>query len=433
MNDKSKSVYMTFGTDIIHGGHVQIINKAAELGELTIGVLTNEVIASYKRYPLIDVCERAEILSNLKGVNKVVIQDSILGESVLRDLKPDYLVHGDDWVTGFKRPFRDKTIEIMKEWGGFVVEFPYSESVVHDNLEKSARAQLSIPDMRRGLLKKLLVMKGLVTAIEAHSGLTGIIAEETKVVKKGKVRQFDAMWVSSLCDSTLKGKPDIELVDFTSRLRTLDDIMEVTTKPIIFDGDTGGLVEHFAYMVKTLERIGISAIIIEDKIGLKKNSLFGTQAEQEQDTIENFCKKITEGKSALKTRDMLIIARIESLILEVGMDDALKRAHAYVEAGADAIMIHSRRKTPDEILEFCRIFRSKNKTTPIVAIPSTYSTVTEEELAEAGVNIVIYANQLMRSAFPAMQNTAKSILENHRAKEAEVNLMSIKDIITLIR
>ena len=240
------------------------------------------------------------------------------------------------------------------------------------------------------------------------------------------------MWVSSLCDSTAKGKPDIELVDMTSRFRTIDDVMEVTTKPIIFDGDTGGLTEHFVYTVRSLERMGVSAIIIEDKTGLKKNSLFGTEVEQTQDSIEHFCEKISAGKKVQLTDDFMIIARIESLILERGMDDALTRAHAYVEAGADGIMIHSRKKEPTEILEFCDKFRKNNKKTPIVVVPSSFNCITEAELSEHGVNIVIYANQLTRSAFPAMEKTAKDILKFHRAKEVDSRLMPIKDIISLI-
>ncbi|MBQ9647596.1 MAG: phosphoenolpyruvate mutase, partial [Oscillospiraceae bacterium] len=283
-----------------------------------------------------------------------------------------------------------------------------------------------------GRLKKLIGMKGCVTAIEAHSGITGLIAEKTTVLQDGKTYQFDAMWLSSLCDSTAKGKPDIEVVDMTSRFRTIEDIMEVTTKPIIFDGDTGGLTEHFVYTVRSLERMGVSMVIIEDKTGLKKNSLFGTEVEQTQDSIENFCEKIRAGKRAQKTPDFMICARIESLILERGMDDALTRAFAFRDAGADAIMMHSRKKDPAEIFEFLRLFREKDKITPIVLVPTSYNTVYEDEFKAAGANVIIYANQLTRTGFPAMQNAARMILENHRAKECDDICMPIKDIITLI-
>ena len=318
------------------------------------------------------------------------------------------------------------------EFGGQLVEFPYSKDQKYIDLENMSRAKLAMPDMRRGRLRKLINMKGLVTAIEAHSGITGLIAEKTTVLQDGKTYQFDAMWVSSLCDSTAKGKPDIELVDMTSRFRTIDDIMEVTTKPIIFDGDTGGLAEHFIYTVRSLERMGVSMVIIEDKTGLKKNSLFGTEVKQTQDSIENFCAKIAAGKKAQKTLDFMICARIESLILEQGMEDALDRAFAYVDAGADAIMIHSRKKDPTEIFEFVAKFREKDPVSPIVVVPTSFNTVTEDEFKARGVNVVIYANQLTRTGFPAMQNAAKTILEHHRAKECDDMCMSIKDIITLI-
>jgi len=350
----------------------------------------------------------------------------------LRALKPDYVVHGDNWVTGFQQPIREEVIAILKEYGGELIEYPYSTNEEYERLELIQREQLAMPDVRRARLKQLLEMKPLVTALEAHNGITGLIAEKTTVLKDGKIYQFDAMWCSSLCDSTSKGKPDIELVDISTRLQTVDEIMDVTTKPIIFDGDTGGLTEHFVYNIRTLERMGVSAVVIEDKTGLKKNSLFGTEVEQTQDSIENFCSKIAAGKAALRTNDFMLIARIESLILEKGLDDALKRAVAYVEAGASGIMIHSRRKSPDEIFEFCHAFRQQDVVTPLVVVPTSFSSVTEDEFARRGVNIVIYANQLTRSGFPAMQRVAETILQNGRAEEADQFCMPIKEILTLI-
>lgn len=429
---EDKTVYMCCSTDMIHSGHIAIIKKAANIGKLIVGVLSDEAVASYKRFPLMPEEERKSLFENIAGVNEVVIQKTLSYRDILNELKPNYVVHGDDWKEGFQKPIRDEVLNILDEYGGELVEFPYSKDEKYEELEKRSRAQLSMPDYRRGRLKKLISMKGLVTAIEAHSGITGLIAEKTTVLQDGKTYQFDAMWVSSLCDSTAKGKPDIELVDMTSRFRTIDDIMEVTTKPIIFDGDTGGLTEHFVYTVKSLERMGVSMVIIEDKTGLKKNSLFGTEVKQTQDSIENFCEKIKAGKKAQKTTDFMICARIESLILEQGMNDALKRAFAFTEAGADAIMIHSRKKDPTEIFEFVKKFREKNKITPIVVVPTSFNTVTEEEFKQRGVNVVIYANQLTRTGFPAMQNAARTILENHRAKECDDMCMSIKDIITLI-
>ena len=427
-----KTVYMSFSTDMLHRGHIAIIEKAAALGQLTIGVLTDQVIASYKRYPLLSYEERVNMLQSIRGVYRTVEQNSLSYADNLRKLRPDYVVHGDDWKSGVQKPIRDEVVSILNEYGGELVEYPYSNDERYRALEQRSREHLSIPDIRRGRLRDLLAMKPTVSILEAHSGITGLIAENTVVVKEGKAFQFDGMWVSSLCDSTAKGKPDIELVDMSSRLRTIDDIMEVTTKPIILDGDTGGLIEHFVYNIKTLERMGVSAVIIEDKTGLKKNSLFGTEVAQTQDCIEHFCEKIAAGKRALKTKEFMLIARIESLILERGMADALKRAFAYVAAGADGIMIHSRKKSPEEIFEFCERFREKDPVTPIVVVPTSFNTVTEEEFAQRGINIVIYANQLTRSAFPAMQKAARTILENHRAKEADDLCMPIKDILTLI-
>lgn len=430
---EEKIVYMCFSTDIIHGGHISIIRKAAKMGKLMVGILSDEAVASYKRFPLIPFEERKILFENINGVCEVVVQTELSYRDNLLRYKPDYVVHGDDWKDNFQRPIRKEVLEILASYGGELVEFPYSNDDKYQELEKRTRTELSMPDFRRSRLKRLIEMKGLVTAIEAHSGITGLIAEETTVYKDGKTFQFDAMWISSLCDSTAKGKPDIELVDMSSRFRTIDDILEVTTKPIIFDGDTGGLMEHFVYTVRTLERIGGSMIIIEDKTGLKKNSLFGTEVAQTQDTIDHFSAKIAAGKAAQKTKDFMIIARIESLILEKGMEDALNRAQAYTAAGADGIMIHSRKKDPDEVFEFVERFRSQDQTSVLVVVPTSYNTVTEEELKQRGVNVVIYANQLTRSGFPAMRRTAERILECHRAKEADEEMcMPIKDIITLI-
>ena len=429
---ESRTVYMCFSTDLIHGGHIAIIKKAQRLGRLIIGVLSDEAVASYKRFPLIPASERRIMFENLAGVYKVVDQETLSYRDNLEKYHPDIVVHGDDWVTSFQRPIRDEVTAILASYGGKLVEFPYASDPKYRAMEERARAELSLPDVRRARLKRELEMKGLVTALEAHSGITGLIVEKTIIHENGGSRQFDAMWVSSLCDSTAKGKPDIELVDMTSRFRTIDDIMEVTTKPIIFDGDTGGQTEHFVYTVRSLERMGVSMVIIEDKTGLKRNSLFGTEVRQTPDSIENFSAKIAAGKRAQKTKDFMICARIESLILGQGMEDALERAFAYTAAGADAIMIHSRSKDPQEIKEFIAKFREKDVMTPIVLVPTSYDTVYEEEWKALGANIIIYANQLTRAGFPAMKDAAETILRAHRGRECDEKCMSIQDIITLI-
>ena len=430
---ENRTVYMCFSTDMVHSGHIAIIRKAQRLGKLVIGVLSDEAVSSYRRFPLVPFEERKALFENISGVSRVIEQKTLSYTDTLRAIRPTYVVHGSDWKVGVQKSIRDEVVSTLAEYGGRLVEYPYTKNEKLSQLEARFNEQLALPDVRRARLRRLLSMKPLISIIEAHSGITGLIAEKTVSYQDGKVYQFDGMWVSSLCDSTAKGKPDIELVDMSSRLRTIDDIMEVTTKPIILDGDTGGQIEHFVYNVRTLERMGVSAIIIEDKTGLKKNSLFGTEVKQTQDDIEHFSQKIAAGKRAQKTKDFMIIARIESLILERGMDDALARAKAFTAAGADGIMIHSRKKDPSEIFEFVETFRSHDKDTPIVVVPTSFNAVTEEEFSQRGVNIVIYANQLTRSGIPAMQKAALSILENHRAKEADDMCMPIKEILTLIK
>lgn len=424
--------YTCFTTDVIHEGHLNIIKKASEYGEVVVGVMTDETMIKFDRFPTIPFEKRMEMIEKIDGVSRVIKQETVMYDDVIPSLRPDYVIHGDNWLSGPLKSVRDNVEKLLSEYGGKIIDVPYTYNENVKHTDAKIREKLAMPEFRRKRLRQLLKMRPVVKALEVHSGLTGLIAEKTVVEHDGNLDQFDAMWISSLCDSTAKGKPDIELVDMTSRFRTIDDVTEVTTKPIIFDGDTGGLTEHFVYTVRSLEKMGVSAVIIEDKVGLKKNSLFGTEVEQTQDTIENFSAKIKAGKKVQLTDDFMIIARIESLILEAGMDDALERAHAFVKAGADGIMIHSRRKEPDEILTFCDKFREDDKETPIVVVPSSFNTITEEELGEHGVNIVIYANQLTRSAFPAMEETAKDILRYHRAKEVDDRLMPIKDIISLI-
>lgn len=427
-----KKVYVGMSADLIHPGHLNILSEAAKLGEVTVGVLTDSAIASYKRLPYMTFDQRSMIVASLKQVQSVIPQNTLDYTENLKSIKPDYVVHGDDWKEGVQRETRQAVIDTLTEWGGQLIEIPYTAGISSTQLNKAIKEVGTTPQLRLGSLRRLLAAKPLITFLDVHHALSGLIIEHTEVLVNGKNRQFDGMWGSSLTDSTAKGKPDIEAVDVTSRMSTLSEIIEVTTKPIIYDADTGGQIEHFKFTVKTLERLGVSAAIIEDKTGLKKNSLFGNDVPQTQDTIENFCDKISSAKSVQVTQDFMVIARIESLILEAGMDDAIKRAEAYINAGADGIMIHSRQKDPAEILEFCRRYGEFENRKPLVVVPSSYNTITEDELEKAGVNIVIYANQLLRSAYPAMQETARSILRHSRSAECDQQMMPIKEILELI-
>ena len=427
-----KKVYTCFCTSVIHEGHLNIIREAQKYGEVIVGVLSDESMIRFNKFPTAMLEERIAMAQGIKGVSKVIIQKDIMYDRVIDELRPDYVIHGDNWKTGPMRAIRNNVLEALNQYGGQIIDVPYTYNDSVKHADDCVKEKLAMPEYRRKRLRQLLKLCPIVKTMEVHSGLTGLIVEKTIVENDGALDQFDAMWISSLCDSIAKGKPDIELVDMTSRFRTIDDVMEVTTKPIIFDGDTGGQIEHFVYTVRSLERMGVSAVIIEDKTGLKKNSLFGTEVEQTQASIEHFSEKIRAGKKVQLTDDFMIIARIESLILDRGMDDALERAKAFVKAGADGIMIHSRKQSPDEVFEFCDSFRSIDKETPLVVVPTSYNTVTEQELISHGVNVVIYANQLTRSAFPAMEQTAKDILKYHRAKEVDDRLMPINDIISLI-
>ena len=429
----AKNVYLGMIGDIMHPGLINIINEATKYGDVIIGLYTDKAIATHKRLPYLTYEQRKQVIESIKGVNTIVPQDDWSYVPNLIKYKPDFIIHGDDWQYGPDKYIRDEVFRVMEEMGGKVIEIPYTKGISASSLKEAIDSLGVTPQARLASLRRLISAKPIVRIMESHCGLTGLIIEHTKVEVGNEVREFDGMWASSLTDSTSKGKPDIEAVDLTTRLHDLNDSLEVTTKPVIYDGDTGGKTEHFVFTVRTLERLGVSAVIIEDKVGLKQNSLFGTDAVQTQDTIEGFCAKIKAGKEAQVTRDFMIISRCESLIAGKPVDDALERCHAYVAAGADGIMIHSKNKDGMDIKEFCQRFREVDNHTPIVAVPTTYAQFTEEELASWGINIVIYANHMLRSAYPAMVKCAERILETSRSLEAsDEYCMPIKQILNLI-
>ena len=427
-----KKVYVAMSADLIHPGHLNIIKEATKYGEITIGLLTDQAIASYKRLPHMSYEQRKIVVENIKGVAEVVPQETLDYVPNLRRLKPDFVVHGDDWRTGPQKETRTRVVDALAEWGGQLIEPAYTEGISSTVLNEAMRSVGTTPQIRIGRLRRLLAAKPMVRILEAHSGLTGLVVENVRVTVDNVGQEFDGVWISSLTDSAIKGKPDTELVDFTSRLTTINQILDVTTKPLILDGDTGGSDEHFVFMVRTLERLGVSAVIIEDKAGDKRNSLFGDDVPQTQTAPDEFAARIASGKRAQITDDFMVIARIESLILGAGQDDAILRAGAYIEAGADAIMIHSKASNPGEIKAFCEAYRKLPNRVPLVAVPTTYNQVTESELNEMGVSLVIYANHLLRSAYPAMVNAAETILRHNRAYEAEPFCLPIADILTLL-
>ena len=428
----NKIVYVPLAVDILHSGHLNVIDKAKKYGKVVIGLLSDSAVAEYKNIPSLSYNERYRTVKSLKNVSKILKQDSWNYTKVLNSLKPDFFVHGDDWKTGIQKKTRQNVINLLKKNKGKLIEIPYTNNISSSSIKSNLINHLT-PTTRVSILKRLLDSKKLVRVLESHSPLSGLIAENIKFEKKKKLEQFDAMWSSSLTDSSVKGKPDNQSLDFSSRFSGLGDILDVTTKPIIFDADNGGRLEHLTFTIRSLERLGVSAIMIEDKIGLKKNSLFKDQTGAEQDTIKDFCKKIELIKKTRSSKDFLIGARIESFILGKGLNDGLKRAKAYSEAGADIILIHSKEKNPKEIFSFSKIFNKTKHRKPLVSVPSTYSKTTESMLIKNGFKIVIYANHMLRAAYPAMENAARDILKNQRSFELESKISSVKEVINLIK
>ena len=429
---KDKIVYVPLAVDILHSGHLNIINRAKKYGKVVIGLLSDQAVAEYKNIPSLEYEERYKIVKNLKNVHKIIKQDTWDYSKILNSLKPDYFVHGDDWKKGIQKKTRQKVIRLLKKNKGKLIEIPYTKNISSSSIKSDLINHLT-PTSRVSILKRLIDSKKIVRILESHSPLSGIIAENIKFQRGNKTKQFDGMWSSSLTDSSLKGKPDNQSLDFSSRFNGLGDLFDVTTKPLIFDADNGGRLEHLPFTVRTLERLGVSAIMIEDKIGLKKNSLFKDQSGAKQDSIKDFCKKIDLIKKTRNSKDFLIGARIESFILGKGLQDGLKRAKAYSKAGADLILIHSKENTPKEIFSFSKVFRKTKYFKPLVSVPSTYSRTTESMLIKNGFKIVIYANQMLRASYPAMENVAKTILKNQRSFELENKISSVSEVINLIK
>lgn len=428
---EKKRVYVGMCADILHEWHVRMLQTAAALGEVTVGLLTDRAVASYKRVPLYSFDQRRTVVEGLKWVHRVVPQDALDYSENLRNFRPDFVVHGDDWREGVQRATRDTVIRTIAEWGGEVIEIPYAPGVSSTLAQRHLKRNGIAPAARVGRLRRALQLKPMVRVLEAHSPLSALVAAETSVTcGEGRKREFDAIWSSSLTDSTNRGKPDIEVVDISSRLVTVNEIFEVVTKPMVFDADSGGLAEHFVFTVRSLERAGVSAVVIEDKTGAKRNSLI--ESSQQQAPVDEFCDKIARGKSAQVGEDFMIIARIESLIVGTGMANALARAHAYVQAGADGLLIHSKEKTSGEVVAFARLAREGGITCPIVVVPTAYSSAYEDDLALAGINMVIYANHLLRSAYPAMKRAATQILANQRAAEIEPDCVPARDMLALV-
>ncbi len=430
---KKKISYVALAADILHEGHVNILKTASKYGKVVVGLLTDKAVASYKKLPYLNFDQRRVIIQNIKYVDKVIPQNTLDHTENLNKIKPDYVVHGDDWKKGYLKKTRSQVIKCLSKWGGKLIEPKYTKKISSEIYKKKIYEVGTTPDIRRERLKRLINSKDLVRILESHSALTGLIIEKLKVKKNDKFFEFDGMWSSSLTDSCLRGKPDNQSVDYSTRLNGLSETLDATTKPIIFDADNGGRIEHIPFLIKTIDRLGISAVIIEDKIGLKKNSLFENQKDAKQDTIENFCKKIEKANDSKMSESLMIVSRIESLILNTGMKDALTRAEAYSEAGADMIVIHSKKKQPDEVIEFAKKFKKSKNYKPLIAIPSTYSSIKESTLIKNGFKLVIYANHLLRSSYPSMLKTAEEILLNQRSKESEKKISSISEVINLIR
>lgn len=426
------TVYVAMAVDLLHPGHINVISRAAELGSVTVGLLTDSAVAKYKRLTFMNFDQRAMLLQQIKGVDFVIPQETWDYRPNLQQLKPDYVVHGDDWVTGVQAGIRRQVIDVLSEWGGQLVEVPYTHGISSTQLHSQMREVGTTPNVRLSRFRRLLDAKPIVRILEAHNGLSGLIVETLRVERNNLPLEFDGVWLSSLTDSTSRGKPDIEAVDVSSRLSTVNEIFEVTTKPMVFDGDTGGRIEHVPFTVRSLERLGVSAMVIEDKEGLKRNSLFGTEAKQVQAEPEDFGRKISVAKQSQITEDFMVIARIESLILKQGLEDALSRARIYAGAGADAVLIHSKSEKPDEVMEFSRIFSQEFPAVPIIAVPTMFNRATDEELATSGIRALIYANHMLRAAYPNMLAVAERILTHGRTLEAEELLEPIESILTLI-
>jgi len=430
----SKLVYVGMTAEFFHHGHANILIKAREYGNVMVGLLTDSALLSHKRLPMLTWEQRKTIIANFNGVTEVVPQHEWEYSNNILKYRPDFMVHGDDWNVEHQKNVKDKALAALKTYGGRLIEIAYTDGVSSSVLQKEELSNGILPSTRVGILRRLINAKSIVRVLESHNAVTASIVDQSEHFSNSmnEVVRFDAIWSSSLTDSTSRGLPDTEALSISSRLLNIMEIFNVTNLPLIMDADTGGDAQHLSLHIKSMERIGISACIIEDKKGLKKNSLLGTSVSQEIEEPLVFAEKIDVAIKSKISQDFMVIARLESLILELGMEDALNRARLYCEAGVDGIMIHSRKKSPSEIFQFASIFRKEFPDVPLISVPTTYNEVYEKELVDAGFNVVIYANHMLRAAVPAMRNVANTILENGRSFEVDSRIESMASILKFI-
>jgi phosphoenolpyruvate phosphomutase len=423
-----KTVFVVMSAEIFHPGHLNIIKVARDLGEVTVGLATDRFNARYKRLTLMSYEDRKAIVENINGVKNVIAQDTLDLAPILRELRPDYFVHGDDWKFGPLKAVRQQVLEVMQEWGGVLVEPPYTEGISSTKLNAAWRSIGATPETRIRHFRRMLEFQPVVRLLEVHNSLSGIIIERTLVEGNERDKEFDGMWYSDLTDSLAKGKPNSSFVDLTSRINTIHGILESTTKPLIVEAGNGGITEHFVSTVKTLERLGVSAVVIADKVGYEGAVFSLNGNEPVQEDVNDFARKIASGKKTQVNKDFSIITQINSLVMHEDVENALRRARVYIEAGVDALMIHSNVETLTDFFEFCRSYRNLEDKVPLLAAIPARSSLDEDQLISAGVQFIVYPDQLLRAAYTSMLNAAKTLLIQARASDVDELYAPISEI-----
>ncbi len=405
-----KTVYVGMSADLVHPGHINLLREAASLGRVTVGLLTDRAISSYKRMPFLTFEQRRAVIEHIAFVTAVVPQDTLDYTDNLRLLRPDFVVHGDDWRNGVQAQTRRRVLDVLREWGGTLVEPPYTEGISSTALRMAAMDIGFAPGVRQRRLRRMLDCKPLVRVMQAHDGLSAHIVDRLEETTQGAPREYDAIWVDSLAGAPIRGKPDPLPFDLSSRLVTLHEILDATTKPLICNAGGAGHAAGVTAAVRTLERIGVSAIVIDTEVTDRRAVPAMAASAPPQDDMAAFIREIAAARDARVTPDFMIIARINDRTRDCGADRMMARAAAGVDAGADAVMCDSDPVNPDGIFDLCRRYRRLMNGHPLLVGLSGTEGLQEHDLASAGASMVVYTDTLLRAAREAMISAASQVL-----------------------
>jgi len=400
-----KTVYVGMVGDMLHVGHINILKTAARLGRVTVGVLTDRAVVGYKRLPLLAFEDRVRVVESIADVAAVVPQKTLSYVENLRALRPDYVVHGDDWRYGDQvSRARAEVIATLGEWGGELVEVAYTKGISSTAIHRSGAADALFSGTRQGRLRRLLAAKPTLRIVEAHSGLSAKIAAEVR--GPDGATGFDAVWQSGLTDAIHRGKSDGGAVDRGRRLQAVEEILDAGPLPLIYDGRAAGRPETVFDLTRALDKAGVSALCLGDRSDPDRTGPEMSPAE----TVA----QIEAVRAACPTGAVMAISRIVVAAPGNGgsgaLDRALDRALALLEAGSDAVMFDSAADTAEPILDIAARLRRQRRDVPLFAAQSDRWGAPIHRFENAGIDAVVYETHLLRATVAPMRRAATALL-----------------------